>query len=40
MQKASGYSATIVSGVPTYRDGVALGALPGKVVRGPQLRPN
>jgi N-acyl-D-aspartate/D-glutamate deacylase len=40
MQKASGYNATIVSGIPTYRDGVALGPLPGKVVRGPQARPN
>ena len=34
VQRASGYHATIVSGVVTYRDGVATGALPGKLVRG------
>jgi N-acyl-D-amino-acid deacylase len=33
-QKASGYLATIVSGVVTYRDGEATGALPGRLVRG------
>jgi N-acyl-D-aspartate/D-glutamate deacylase len=36
MQRASGYVATIVSGVPVYREGEATGALPGKLVRGPQ----
>ncbi|MDB5830126.1 MAG: amidohydrolase [Variovorax sp.] len=36
LQKADGYRATIVSGVVTYRDGEATGALPGRLVRGPQ----
>jgi N-acyl-D-aspartate/D-glutamate deacylase len=36
LQKARGYRHTIVSGVETYRDGEATGALPGKLVRGPQ----
>ena len=34
LQKANGYAATIVSGVVTYRNGTATGALPGRVVRG------
>lgn len=34
LQKASGYSATIVSGAVTYRDGQATGALPGRLVKG------
>ena len=33
-QKADGYVATIVSGVPTYREGLPTGALPGRLVRG------
>ena len=33
-QRATGYTATIKSGVVTYRDGVATGALPGRLVRG------
>jgi N-acyl-D-aspartate/D-glutamate deacylase len=36
LQRASGYRATIVSGAVTYRDGEATGALPGRLVRGPQ----
>jgi N-acyl-D-aspartate/D-glutamate deacylase len=36
LQKARGYVATIVSGVTTYREGEATGALPGRLVRGPQ----
>jgi len=36
LQRAEGYVATIVSGKPIYRDGEATGALPGKLVRGPQ----
>jgi len=36
LQRATGYRATIVSGAVTYRDGEATGALPGKLVRGPQ----
>ena len=34
VQKAEGYVATIVAGVPTYRDGEHTGALPGRLVRG------
>jgi len=37
LQGADGYAATIVSGTVVYRDGNATGALPGKLVRGPQL---
>jgi N-acyl-D-aspartate/D-glutamate deacylase len=33
MQRATGYAATIQSGQVTYRDGVATGALPGRLVR-------
>ena len=33
-QRASGYDATIVAGEITYRNGVATGALPGRLVRG------
>ena len=33
IQKADGYVATIVSGRATYMDGVATGALPGRLVR-------
>ncbi len=36
MQKARGCTATIVSGVITYRDGTATGALPGVLVWGAQ----
>lgn len=36
LQKAEGYRATVVSGIVTYRDSVATGALPGRLVRGPQ----
>jgi N-acyl-D-aspartate/D-glutamate deacylase len=36
LQRAVGYTATIVSGAVTYRDGQPTGALPGKLVRGPQ----
>lgn len=39
IQKASGYEATIVSGVPVYREGEATGALPGRLVRGAQMAP-
>jgi N-acyl-D-amino-acid deacylase len=38
-QKADGYSATVVSGVVTYREGIASGALPGRLVRGAQAQP-
>ena len=36
LQGAEGYVATIVSGEIVYRNGEATGALPGKLVRGPQ----
>ena len=39
LQGADGYVATIVSGAATYRDGKETGALPGKLVRGPQAAP-
>lgn len=34
VQRTDGYVATIVSGIPVYRDGEATGALPGRLVRG------
>jgi N-acyl-D-aspartate/D-glutamate deacylase len=37
LQRADGYSATIVSGTVVYRDGLPTGALPGRLVRGPQV---
>ena len=36
LQKATGYVATIKSGVVTFRDGAMTGAMPGTVLRGPQ----
>ena len=39
MQRARGYVATIVSGVPVSRDGEHTGALPGRLVRGQQPAP-
>jgi N-acyl-D-aspartate/D-glutamate deacylase len=36
IQKARGYSATVVSGQVTFRDGEHTGALPGRLVRGPR----
>ena len=36
VQRAEGYAATIVSGTVVHRDGVPTGALPGRLVRGPQ----
>ncbi|MFY0614307.1 MAG: amidohydrolase family protein [Hyphomicrobiaceae bacterium] len=39
MQETEGYAATIVSGVIVSRDGKATGALPGRLVRGPQGGP-
>ena len=38
-QGAVGYVATVQHGEVTYRDGVATGALPGRLVRGPQAAP-
>jgi N-acyl-D-aspartate/D-glutamate deacylase len=39
LQRASGYTATIVAGQVTYRDGVATDALPGRLLRGGQPAP-
>ncbi len=39
VQRAEGYVATIVSGVPVYRNGEATGSLPGKLVRGQREAP-
>ena len=39
VQRAEGYVATVVAGVPVYRGGEATGALPGRLVRGPQAGP-
>ena len=36
LQRADGYAATIVNGEIVYRNGEATGALPGRLVRGPQ----
>jgi N-acyl-D-aspartate/D-glutamate deacylase len=36
VQRARGYEATIVSGVVTMREGEPTGALPGRLIRGPQ----
>jgi N-acyl-D-aspartate/D-glutamate deacylase len=34
VQRAEGYRYTMVAGEITYRDGIATGALPGRLVRG------
>lgn len=39
VQKADGYDATIVAGVPTYRHGEPTRALPGRLVRGHKPAP-
>jgi N-acyl-D-aspartate/D-glutamate deacylase len=39
IQRASGYTATIVAGQVTYRDGEPTGALPGRLLRGAQAAP-
>ena len=39
LQRAEGYLHTFVRGVETYSDGAATGALPGRLVRGPQSVP-
>jgi N-acyl-D-aspartate/D-glutamate deacylase len=36
VQRAAGYVATVLRGDLVYQDGVATGALPGRLVRGPQ----
>ena len=40
MQRVDGYTATLVSGVVTRRDGVATGLKPGRLVRGAQQDPH
>tara|TARA_Y100001934_G_scaffold275597_1_gene370399 strand:+ start:1521 stop:3260 length:1740 start_codon:yes stop_codon:yes gene_type:complete len=39
MQKGEGYKATYLAGMATYLEGESTGALPGKLVRGPQAGP-
>jgi N-acyl-D-aspartate/D-glutamate deacylase len=39
VQRAEGYTATIVAGQVTYRDGTPTGALPGRLLRGGQAAP-
>ncbi len=39
IQRASGYHATLVAGQVTYRDGVATGTLPGRLLRGARAAP-
>jgi len=39
VQGAEGYVATICAGTPTYENGEATGALPGKLIRGNQAAP-
>jgi N-acyl-D-aspartate/D-glutamate deacylase len=39
LQRADGYRHTIVAGQETYRDGSPTGALPGRLIRGPQGAP-
>jgi N-acyl-D-aspartate/D-glutamate deacylase len=39
IQRAEGYTATIVAGEVTYRDGQPTGALPGRLLRGAQSAP-
>jgi N-acyl-D-aspartate/D-glutamate deacylase len=36
VQRARGYEATLVSGIVTMREGEHTGALPGRLIRGPQ----
>jgi len=36
VQRAEGYAATVVNGVIVHRGGLPTGALPGRLVRGPQ----
>jgi N-acyl-D-aspartate/D-glutamate deacylase len=39
IQRAEGYTATVVAGEVTYRDGTPTDALPGRLVRGSQAQP-
>jgi len=39
IQRAEGYRATLVAGEVTFENGVATGAAPGRLIRGPQTAP-
>ncbi len=39
LQRVDGYLHTFVAGTETYADGMATGALPGRLVRGAQPSP-
>ena len=39
IQRAHGYRATVKSGEVIFEDGEPTGALPGKLIRGPQAAP-
>jgi N-acyl-D-aspartate/D-glutamate deacylase len=39
VQRVDGYQATVQSGRVTWEDGEPTGALPGRLVRGPQPAP-
>jgi N-acyl-D-amino-acid deacylase len=39
IQRADGYKYTVVSGQVIYENGEATGAMPGKLIRGPQAAP-
>jgi N-acyl-D-amino-acid deacylase len=39
IQKIDGYRYTIQTGQVTYEEGAPTGALPGRLIRGPQARP-
>ena len=36
IQTAEGYLATIIAGIPSWKNGMITGAMPGKLIRGPQ----
>jgi len=40
IQRADGYKYTVVSGEVIFENGEATGAMPGKLVRGPQAAPS
>jgi N-acyl-D-amino-acid deacylase len=40
IQRAEGYRHTVVSGEVTFENGEPTGAMPGKLIRGPQARPS
>ncbi|HEY8495386.1 MAG TPA: D-aminoacylase, partial [Myxococcota bacterium] len=39
VQRGHGYRMTIQGGEPIFEDGEPTGALPGRLIRGPQARP-